>query len=101
MINSTLKLINGECLDLMKTIPDGSVDLVLTDPPYNIARDNNFHTMGRAGIDFGEWDKNNGTLENFIDKCKKVVSKAESDETYFNIAKERIEDAQIKLGGGV
>ena len=25
----------------------------------------------------------------------------ELDETYFNIAKERIEDAQIKLGGGV
>ena len=25
----------------------------------------------------------------------------ELDETYFNIAKERIEDAQIKLGGGM
>ena len=34
MISSTLKLINGECLDLMKTIPDGSVDLVLADSPY-------------------------------------------------------------------
>ena len=47
----------GDCLEMLKTIPDGGVDLVLTDPPYNIARDNNFHTMGRAGIDFGEWDK--------------------------------------------
>ena len=45
--------------------------------------------------------KNNGTLENFIDKCKKVVSKAELDESYFNIAKERIEDVQVKLGGGM
>ena len=25
---------HGDCLELMKTIPDGSVDLVLTDPPY-------------------------------------------------------------------
>ena len=25
---------NGDCLELMKTIPDGSVDMVLTDPPY-------------------------------------------------------------------
>jgi len=25
---------NGDCLDLMKTIPDGSIDLILTDPPY-------------------------------------------------------------------
>lgn len=47
----------GDCLERTKEIPDDSVDLILTDPPYNIARDNNFHTMGRAGIDFGEWDK--------------------------------------------
>ena len=26
----------GDCLELMKDIPDGSVDLVLTDPPYGI-----------------------------------------------------------------
>lgn len=25
---------NGDCLELMKTIPDSSVDMVLTDPPY-------------------------------------------------------------------
>ena len=25
---------HGDCLELMKNIPDGSVDLVLTDPPY-------------------------------------------------------------------
>ncbi|MGL5205211.1 MAG: Dam family site-specific DNA-(adenine-N6)-methyltransferase [Metamycoplasmataceae bacterium] len=34
------------------------VDLILTDPPYNISRNNQFNTMGRSGIDFGEWDKN-------------------------------------------
>jgi len=27
-------LYNGDCLEEMKNIPDGSVDLVLTDPPY-------------------------------------------------------------------
>jgi len=48
----------GDCLERMKEIESGSVDMVLTDPPYNIAKDNNFDTMGRAGIDFGEWDKN-------------------------------------------
>ena len=52
-----LWLMLGDCLDRVGEIPDGSVDLVLTDPPYNIARDNNFKTMGRSGIDFGEWDK--------------------------------------------
>lgn len=29
-----INLMHGDCLDLMKTIPDGSVDLILTDPPY-------------------------------------------------------------------
>ena len=30
----TYKLMLGDCLERMKEIPDGSVDLVLTDPPY-------------------------------------------------------------------
>lgn len=29
-----LKLMLGDCLERMKEIPDGSVDMVLTDPPY-------------------------------------------------------------------
>ena len=29
-------LMQGDCLELMKDIPDGSVDMVLTDPPYGI-----------------------------------------------------------------
>ena len=27
-------LMKGDCLEQMKGIPDGSVDLILTDPPY-------------------------------------------------------------------
>lgn len=30
------KIYCGDCLDLMKEIPDKSIDLVLTDPPYGI-----------------------------------------------------------------
>ena len=29
-----IELWHGDCLELMKNIPDGSVDLILTDPPY-------------------------------------------------------------------
>jgi site-specific DNA-methyltransferase (adenine-specific) len=29
-----VNLMQGDCLELMRTIPDGSVDMVLTDPPY-------------------------------------------------------------------
>jgi len=40
---------------LLHRVPPGSVRLILTDPPYNVSQENNFHTMGRTGIDF-EWD---------------------------------------------
>ncbi|MDT2806987.1 DNA-methyltransferase [Vagococcus lutrae] len=36
------------------------VDHIITDPPYNISKKNNFNTMKtakRQGVDFGEWDK--------------------------------------------
>ena len=31
-----IKIICGDCLEVMKQIPDDSIDLVLTDPPYGI-----------------------------------------------------------------
>lgn len=34
MLNENTMLGQGDCLELMKHIPDGSVDMVLTDPPY-------------------------------------------------------------------
>lgn len=41
-----------------KLIEEGVVvNAIITDPPYMISKKNNFHTMGRKGIDFGEWDK--------------------------------------------
>ena len=34
------------------------VNHIITDPPYNISKENNFSTLrDRKGIDFGEWDK--------------------------------------------
>lgn len=36
------KIICGDCLEIMRKIPDGSIDLIVTSPPYNIG--NNHHT---------------------------------------------------------
>ncbi len=33
-----IKLIQGDCLEKMKDIPDGSVDLTVTSPPYDNLR---------------------------------------------------------------
>ncbi len=50
--------IHGDFYEEIKTIPDGSIDLVLTDPPYNISRENVFKLNGRKNVtqNFGEWD---------------------------------------------
>lgn len=31
---SGIRLLKGDCIELLKTLPDKSVDLILTDPPY-------------------------------------------------------------------
>ncbi len=53
-------LVNGDCLNYLKQIPDNSVDLILTDPPYNIAQysTGNINLPGRTALnnDLGEWD---------------------------------------------
>ena len=45
----------GDAYKLLLGLPPDSVKLLLTDPPYNVGRANNLHTMGRSGFDF-EWD---------------------------------------------
>ncbi len=30
------KIIRGDCLEIMKAIPDKSVDIIITSPPYNL-----------------------------------------------------------------
>ncbi|QBQ07813.1 modification methylase [Spiroplasma gladiatoris] len=55
MIN---KIYNISCFNLFEKMKHNKeyVDLILTDPPYNISKENNFTTIGRSGIDFGLWD---------------------------------------------
>ena len=55
----------GDSHKLIKTIPDHSIDLLFTDPPYNIAKysTGNINLPGRTPInnDLAEWD-----LVNFV-----------------------------------
>lgn len=47
------KIICGDCLEVMQGIPDGAVDLVVTDPPYGIGLPTNYKSRGR-----GKWTNN-------------------------------------------
>ena len=53
---------NGDCLEYMKTLPDESVDLIITDPPYNIGKKYNAEFKDRM------------RFEEYIEWCKKWLS---------------------------
>lgn len=42
--NKNYELLNGDCFELMKNIPDKSIDLILTDPPYEISNHDGGHS---------------------------------------------------------
>ena len=85
-----IELYCGDCLEIMKTIPDKSINLVLIDPPYNIGKDkwdkwetvNDYvEFMGRVFLECQRILKDNGSfyffhndflqmveLQNFINK---------------------------------
>ena len=45
-----VELIKGDCLDLMKKIPDKSIDLIVTDPPYWHNKSNGPPKVGKKTI---------------------------------------------------
>lgn len=46
-----------DCLEYLRQIPDNSVDLVVTDPPYNVSQKQDLKFNGRIiRKNFGEWD---------------------------------------------
>jgi site-specific DNA-methyltransferase (adenine-specific) len=61
---------NGDCLELMKKIPDESIDMILTDPPYAI----NFHSGYRKNkYDKIKNDDNLNWLDAFVDEAYRVA----------------------------
>jgi len=55
-----IQLLQGDCLELMKEIPDGSVDMILTDPPYG--------TVTNMGLD--GWKDGKTSWDTVIDHDK-------------------------------
>jgi site-specific DNA-methyltransferase (adenine-specific)/modification methylase len=46
-----------DCLEYLKTLPDSCVDLVVTDPPYNVSQPHDLIFGGKPiKKDFGAWD---------------------------------------------
>ena len=77
------RLINSDCIEALKSMPDSSVDCIITDPPYNLGlfmhqrgtnlkkmRDNQFAFAGWDNMEFEQWEKN---MEVFFAQCSRVL----------------------------
>ena len=78
----TYQLHQGNCLEVMEQIPDKSVDLVLTDPPYNIKKaewdtwktiDEYVEFIGKAFIEIQRVLKDNGSFYFFHNDFLQIV----------------------------
>jgi site-specific DNA-methyltransferase (adenine-specific) len=54
----TGKIINGDCVEVMKTFPEGSIDLLVTSPPYNVNISYDVHKDDLPMDEYYEWTKN-------------------------------------------
>ena len=53
------KIIAGDCVDVMNSLPEGSVDLIFADPPYNLQLKGQLHRPDNSKVDAcdDEWDQ--------------------------------------------
>lgn len=67
MIN---EVIWGDCLEGMKMIPDNSIDLVVTDPPFGMSFISNYRKTHYKAI---KNDNNLEWLDDFLNQIKRVI----------------------------
>ena len=53
----TGKIINGDCIEVMKTLSESSVDLIVTSPPYNVGISYDIHIDTLSMDDYWGWTK--------------------------------------------
>jgi site-specific DNA-methyltransferase (adenine-specific) len=71
----------GDRRSVLQDIPEGSVDLIFADPPYNLSNGGfTCHAGRRSPVNKGEWDVSSGAAEDFsfhddwISACRRVLS---------------------------
>ena len=73
-------LYQGDCVEVMNSLPEKSIDMIFADPPYNLSNDGyTVHAGKRVSVNKGTWDKSAGTENDFtfhqkwIEACKRVL----------------------------
>jgi DNA modification methylase len=63
-VKERYKLYNGDCLEIMKDIPDKSIDMILCDLPYEVLCKNNLHAQWDRKIPFDKlWEQYNRVIK--------------------------------------
>ena len=59
------QIIHGDCIEILKSIPENSVDLIFADPPYNLQLRNDLYrpNMTKVAAVNDGWDKFDGFEE--------------------------------------
>lgn len=75
-----IRLYLGDVIEVLKELPEESIDLIFADPPYNLSNDGfTCHAGKRVSVNKGDWDKSRGIDEDFqfhykwIEACKRVL----------------------------
>ena len=70
-------VLRADSRDIMKNIPDNSIDLILTDPPYNLGQHStgNIPLPGRSAMnnDVAEWDMVDFNPEEWADEFIRIL----------------------------
>ena len=87
LINApTTTLLHGDCLELMKDIPNGSIDMILTDLPYGMTAPkwDEYIDMVELWKQYNRIIKKNGTIALFASQpfTTKIISSNEKDFRY-------------------
>ncbi len=76
-MNKRININQGDSRELIKDISDNSVDLILTDPPYNLGNysTGNIELKWRSNInnDLAEWDKVDFEPKDWLNDFKRVL----------------------------
>lgn len=70
----------GDSIEILKSLPVSSIDLIFADPPYNLSNNGTTcHSGRRVSVNKGDWDKSKGINADFdfhmkwISACRKVL----------------------------
>jgi site-specific DNA-methyltransferase (adenine-specific) len=59
------QILHGDCIEILKSLPENSVDLVFADPPYNLQLQNDLYRPNMTKVDAvnDKWDQFEGFAE--------------------------------------